>query len=125
MKTYFKNLNLQSVKYGFGWRYNGDMSTHPIGNILQDLDYKFEKLYTENCKLQNELAKFKQLGTAEEIEQALTAASYSVEQWKKERAQLISVISKCQNEAHNYDADLEGYQIINIIQDGVGELLNE
>lgn len=54
MTTRYKNLKLTSVNYGFGWRYDGDMSTHPIGNILEDLDYKFGTL-TNNCiKFQNE-----------------------------------------------------------------------
>lgn len=47
MSDYYRNLKLHSVKYGFGWRYDGDMSTHPIDNILQDIDYKIEQLKKE------------------------------------------------------------------------------
>lgn len=54
MTIRYKNLKLHSVNYGFGWRYDGDMSTHPIGDVLDDLDYKFGTL-TNNCiKFQNE-----------------------------------------------------------------------
>lgn len=38
-------------------------------------------------------------------------------------SKLLSTISKCQNEAMNYDEDLEGYQIVNIIENELGKLL--
>lgn len=57
--SYYKNLKLHSVKYGFGWRFDGDMSTHPIGNVLEDLDYRFEKLTNNHIKLLNENNKLK------------------------------------------------------------------
>lgn len=63
--NYYKNLKLHSVKYGFGWRYDGDMSTHPIGNILKEIDYKFEKIQNENLKLKAAMQKAMDLCTGD------------------------------------------------------------
>lgn len=41
MSKYYKNLKIEEVNSGFGWRYSGDLSTQTISNILDDLDYKF------------------------------------------------------------------------------------
>lgn len=61
MSKKYKNLKLHEVKYGFGFRFDGDMSTHPIGNVLDNLDYKFETLTNNYIKLQNENKELKNL----------------------------------------------------------------
>lgn len=78
MTTRYKNLKLTSVNYGFGWRYDGDMSTHSIGNVLEDLDYKFRTL-TNNCiKYQNENEELRNI-----IKELIEATEYGVTQWQK------------------------------------------
>jgi hypothetical protein len=40
----YKNLRLKAVSYGFGWHEYDNPSTDDIGNILERLDEKYEKL---------------------------------------------------------------------------------
>lgn len=87
--NYYKNLKLHSVKYGFGWRYDGDMSTHPIGNVLENLDYRFEKLTNNNIKLLNENNKLKN---------ALDKAIGYVESYAKSNIEVDDAKSKIEKE---------------------------
>jgi len=51
MKHQYKNLQISSVDYGFGWIYKDDPSTKTIDEVLENLDREMEKLIKNNKTL--------------------------------------------------------------------------
>ena len=55
--TYWKNLKLSNVYYGFGWKFDNDPSTETLVNVLDRLDKEMKELKEENNKAKENLYK--------------------------------------------------------------------